>query len=85
MTWRVWRRGLGVRFLSMPTDEDVPGVVEEAAAMAAAGRPVLVEVAIDYSRKTFFTKGVVKTNLLRLPFRDQARFVGRAVKRKFTG
>jgi acetolactate synthase-1/2/3 large subunit len=78
-------KGLGVEFLSMETDEDVPAVVEKAAVVAGLGRPVLVEVAIDYSHKTFFTQGVVKTNLLRLPLRDQARFVGRAVKRKFLG
>ena len=78
-------KGMGVEFLSMESDADVPQTVDQAAVVAAAGRPVLVDVNIDYSRKTFFTQGVVKTNLLRLPFRDQARFVGRALKRKFTG
>ena len=77
--------GLGVEFLSMESDEDVPERIDQAAAVAAAGRPVLVEVNIDYSRKTFFTRGVVKTNLLRLPLRDQVRFVGRALKRKLMG
>ena len=75
-------RGMGVDFLLMAGDEDVPRVVEEAAALAGTGKPVLVEVRIDYSRKTFFTRGVVKTNLLRLPLRDRARFVGRALARK---
>ncbi len=37
---------------------------------ARHGRPVLLEIAIDYSRKTYFTKGVVLTNLWRLPWRD---------------
>ncbi|MFH1765959.1 MAG: thiamine pyrophosphate-dependent enzyme, partial [Gemmatimonadota bacterium] len=78
-------KGLGVKFLSMPNDEDVSAVVEEAAAVAESGRPVLVDMAMDYSRKTFFTQGVVKTNLLRLPLRDQMRFVGRALKRKLMG
>ncbi|MCJ7627878.1 MAG: thiamine pyrophosphate-dependent enzyme, partial [Longimicrobiales bacterium] len=78
-------KGLGVKFLSMPNDEDVSAVVEEAAAVAETGRPVLVDMAMDYSRKTFFTQGVVKTNLLRLPLRDQMRFVGRALKRKLMG
>ena len=32
---------------------------------------MLVEVAIDYSHKTYFTKGVVKTNFWRLPWRDR--------------
>jgi len=77
--------GLGVEFLSMESDEDVTDTIDQAAAVAAAGRPVLIGVNIDYSRKTFFTRGVVKTNLLRLPLRDQARFVGRALKRKLTG
>jgi acetolactate synthase-1/2/3 large subunit len=78
-------KGMGIEFIRMATDEDVPLVVDRAAALVDGGRPVLVEVAIDYSRKTFFTQGVVKTNLLRLPFRDQVRFLGRAVKRKLTG
>ena len=78
-------KGLGIDFLEMPSDDAVPELVDKAAEVAASGRPVLVDVAIDYSQKTFFTRGVVKTNLLRLPFRDQARFVGRALKRKLMG
>jgi acetolactate synthase-1/2/3 large subunit len=78
-------KGLGIDFLEMASDDDVPEVVDQAADVAAAGRPILVDVNIDYTEKTFFTKGVVKTNLLRLPLRDQARFVGRALKRKLTG
>jgi acetolactate synthase-1/2/3 large subunit len=78
-------KGMGIDFMRMATDEDVPLVVDRAAALVEGGLPVLVEVAIDYSRKTFFTQGVVKTNLLRLPFPDQVRFLGRAVKRKLTG
>ena len=39
--------------------------------------PVLVEAAIDYSRRTYFTKGVVWANFGRLPLRERVRFVGR--------
>ena len=46
---------------------------------------MLVDVAIDYGRKTWFTEGVVKTNLHRLPLKDQIRFVGRALVRKLWG
>jgi acetolactate synthase-1/2/3 large subunit len=76
-------KGMGVGFLRMESDEEVSEVVAQAAETAASGRPVLVDVAIDYSAKTFFTRGVVKTNLLRLPLTDQARFVGRALLRRF--
>lgn len=78
-------RGMGIESRTMEADEDVASTVEECRAIAASGRPVLVDVAIDYSTKTFFTRGVVKTNLLRLPFKDQVRFVGRALKRKLRG
>jgi acetolactate synthase-1/2/3 large subunit len=78
-------RGMGVEFRALSSNEGIPKVVQEAAAIAATGRPVLVEVEIDYSEKTFFTRGVVKTNLLRLPLKDQVRFIGRALKRKVTG
>jgi acetolactate synthase-1/2/3 large subunit len=77
--------GLGVEFLRMTNDEEVVDMVDRASGIADSGRPVLLETSIDYSRKTFFTRGIVKTNLLRLPLRDRARFVGRALLRRLTG
>ena len=50
----------------------------------AADRPVVVDVRIDYSRKTQFTKGAVKTNLKRFDTRNKLRIVGRALWRKFS-
>jgi acetolactate synthase I/II/III large subunit len=42
---------------------------------------VIVDVAIDYSRKTYFTRGVVKTNFWRLPWNERLRMLGRAASR----
>ena len=42
----------------------------------------MVDTAIDYSEKTYFTRGVVKTTFLRLPRLDRLRFVARAIARK---
>jgi acetolactate synthase I/II/III large subunit len=75
-------RGVGVETLRLDADADITRVVENAMAITASGAPVVVDVAIDYSRKTFFTRGVVRTNLGRLPWRDRLRFIGRAVGRK---
>ena len=52
--------------------------------MMADGRPVIVDAAVDYSEKTWFTRGVVKTMLHRLPWKDRLRFVARALVRKVT-
>jgi acetolactate synthase-1/2/3 large subunit len=75
-------RGVGVECLALGNDGEIGEVLESAAKILAKVRPVAVDVAIDYSRKTFFTRGVVKTNLLRLPWKDRLRFVGRAIARK---
>jgi acetolactate synthase-1/2/3 large subunit len=46
---------------------------------------VLVDVAIDYSRRTQMTKGVVKTNLGRFSTGEKVRFLARAAKRHLLG
>jgi len=51
---------------------------------ARGGKPVMVEVAIDYSRKTWFTRGVVATNFWRLPWPERLRLLARAVGRRLT-
>jgi acetolactate synthase-1/2/3 large subunit len=77
--------GMGLDFLELTSDDQVEDVLTEAERITREGRPVLVDVAIDYTRKTYFTQGVLKANLHRLPLRDQMRFVGRALRRKVTG
>jgi acetolactate synthase-1/2/3 large subunit len=78
-------RGVGAEFLRMTSDDDVEEVLRQADRLTRQGRPVLVDVEIDYSSKTYFTKGVVKANLHRLPLRDRMRFIGRALARRITG
>ncbi len=76
---------LGVEALSLEHDGEIATVLRRVREITAAGRPVLVDVAIDYSRRTYFTAGVVKTNLLRLPWPDRLRFIGRALTRRVFG
>ncbi|HET9275760.1 MAG TPA: thiamine pyrophosphate-binding protein [Gemmatimonadales bacterium] len=76
--------GIGVEWLALDRDDQVEGVLAEARAIVAAGRPVLIDTAIDYSEKTWFTRGVVKTMLGRLPWPDRLRFVARALGRKLS-
>jgi acetolactate synthase-1/2/3 large subunit len=74
-----------VGFRLMRDDSEIDAVVADALAMAARGEPVLVDVRIDYSKRTRFTEGVIKTNLKRFGFPDQARLVGRALWRRLAG
>jgi acetolactate synthase-1/2/3 large subunit len=77
-------RGVGVACLQLDDDASIDTIVGKVAQMTEGGEPVVVDVAIDYSRKTFFTRGVVRTNLGRLPWKDRLRFVTRAIVRKIT-
>ena len=74
-----------VAYRLMRDDSDIDRVIDEALAAAAGGEPVLVDVRIDYSRRTRFTEGVIRTNLKRFGLADKARLVGRALWRRITG
>jgi acetolactate synthase I/II/III large subunit len=75
-------RGVGAQYLALRRNSDVEVILKQALALTGSGLPVVVEVAIDYSQKTYFTRGVVRTNLSRLPWPDRLRFVLRALGRK---
>jgi acetolactate synthase-1/2/3 large subunit len=75
-------RGVGVECLQLRNAAEIGAVLTRARDIAQSGRPVAIDCAIDYSRKTFFTSGVVKTNFGRLPWRDRLRYAGRAIVRR---
>jgi acetolactate synthase-1/2/3 large subunit len=75
----------GSAFVAIADDGAIEEGLREARAEAAKGRPVVVQVRVDYSRPTAFTSGTIKTNLLRFPLAMKARILGRAVWRKLTG
>ena len=69
----------------MHRDADVERVIAEALDSAARGKAVVIDVRIDYSKRTRFTEGVIRTNLKRFGLADQARLVGRALWRRLSG
>ena len=71
----------GAAYIRLERDTEVPCAIDEALRLAADGRPVLVDVNIDYSRKSAFTNGVVRINFGRFPLRQKLRLLGRALKR----
>jgi len=76
---------VGVEWLRLDSDAEVDKVVREARDTVRAGGSVVVDVAIDYTEKTYFTRGVVRTMLGRLPWPDRLRFILRALTRRLRG
>ena len=72
----------GCEYVLIASDDDVAGGIGKALEHMAADRPVIVDVRIDYSKKTRFTIGTVKTNIRRFDTRNKLRIVSRALWRK---
>jgi acetolactate synthase-1/2/3 large subunit len=58
-------RAVGAAFLEIQRNTDIEAVLPTALQSAAKGKPVIVDVNIDYSRHTRFTKGLINTLLKR--------------------
>ncbi|SHK49579.1 thiamine pyrophosphate-binding protein [Rhodothermus profundi] len=79
-------RAVGGRYVRLSSEpEALAPMLREALAWSQEGEVVVVDVPIDYSRRTRFTQGVVKTVLARFPTGDRLRFVGRALWRRLRG
>jgi len=68
-------------YFKMSNDSEIEQVIQKAFKESENDVPVIVDVIIDYSKKTYMTKGVVKVNLARFSFKEKVRFIGRALKR----
>ena len=75
----------GAAFIEMADNSSISEVIRQALYLSSKGQPVIVDVQVDYSKKTTYTKGVVKTNSKRFPLNDLIRIAGRIVTRKITG
>ncbi|UTA46978.1 thiamine pyrophosphate-binding protein [Simiduia sp. 21SJ11W-1] len=75
----------GVTYLKLEHNEAIEARLDEALAQAAKGVAVLLDVYVDYSKKTRFTEGIVRTNLNRLPLPTKVRMITRALWRRVTG
>ena len=75
----------GANYISIDSDQFIEDRLAQAFEKAASNQPVIVDVKIDYSKKTRFTEGIVGTNLKRLPLNAKVRMVSRALVRRVTG
>ena len=72
----------GCEFVAIDNNDVIDAGIDRVIGLIAENRPVIVDVRIDYSRKTQFTLGAVKTNLKRFDTRNKLRIISRALWRK---
>jgi acetolactate synthase-1/2/3 large subunit len=83
LDYRAIAGGTGCEFVAIENNEDINAGIDQALEAAGRSRPVIVDVRIDYSKPTQFTRGTVKTNVQRFDARSKLRIVSRALWRKF--
>ena len=72
-------------YLKINSDSEIDDSIAKAINHCNNGEHVIIDVNIDYTKKTMLTKGVVKVNLKRFPFTEKVRFLSRALKRHVLG
>jgi acetolactate synthase-1/2/3 large subunit len=77
-------RSVGAAFVDIDRNEDIGKGVSESLSLAAENQAVFVRVNIDYSKKTRFTSGAIKTNFATFDISTKLRLAGRAMYRKFS-
>jgi len=75
----------GAAYLAMNHDGEIDGVIDKAFEISKRGQPVIVDVKVDYSKRTRFTKGVLMANFSRFTLGEKVRFVGRSLVRHILG
>lgn len=83
--WGAFAEAMECAYLAIDHERDIDTVLERALLISEQHQPVIIDLKVDYSQKTAFTKGIVKANLNRFETSEKLRFVGRALKRKVVG
>src|SRR5690606_21192628 len=75
----------GAAYVAMDSEARIGTAIDEARRLAREGRPTIVDVRIDYSKRTAFTSGTAASTFRRFPLSQRIRFAARALVRRATG
>ncbi len=72
----------GCHYLRIDDNAQITEKIGQALALAQQNQPVVLDVNIDYSKKTRFTQGIISTNLKRMKLPTKVRMISRALWRR---
>jgi len=72
----------GCHYIRLETNDKIFEKITQALALTAQNIPVVLDVNIDYSKRSRFTKGIIKTNLQRMNLPTKVRMISRALWRR---
>ena len=85
MHWGAFADALECGYFPITSNQGIDTILRRALETTAQGQPVILEISIDYSRKSYYTKYQDRIQQSRLPARDRLGDVKRAIVRKIMG
>jgi len=71
----------GCEYIRIENNSQIEEKVAQALTFSMQQKPVVLDVNIDYSKRTRFTKAIIKTNLNRMNLLTKVRMISRALWR----
>lgn len=85
INWGSFADALECGYFPITNNKGIDTIVRRALETAAQGQPVILDICIDYSRKSYYAEQQEKAQLAQLPGRDKLGIVKRAIVRKIMG
>jgi len=85
INWGAFAEALECGYFPVVNNQGIETVLRRALETAAQGQSVIIEVSVDYSRKSFYTEHLGSIQQARLPGKDKLGMVKRAIVRKIMG
>ena len=73
------------KYIQILNDVDINGAIQDALEFSQKKENVIVDVNMDYSRKTYLEEGVLKANLSRMPISEKIKMLLKTGKRHILG
>lgn len=85
INWGAFADALECGYFPITSNKGIDTILRRALKAADQGQPVILDIYIDYSRKSHYAQHREKAELARLPSRDKLSIVKRAIVRKIMG
>ena len=85
INWGAFADSIECGYIPVRHNNDIEVALRHALETAAHNQPVILDITIDYSRRSNYAQGVEKTQAARLTGGNKLGMLGRAIVRKLTG
>jgi len=83
--WISFAHGVGCEYVAIDDDQEIDSALDTALTLAAEQQPVFLDIRIDYSRRSAFVEGLLKTRQKQSGRASRAKWLAQTLKEKIIG